>query len=815
MDERRTTASESIGDERPFPQMAGRVEDARLLRGRGRYIDDLPVSRHTLHAAILRSPHAHAVIRGIDVTPALAIKDVVAVYTGADIAKVLDPFPSIVRQAPPYRAVTVDKVRYVGEPVAVVLARDRYAAEDGLAAIAVEYEPLAAVVRPGAACAEVAPRLHEAQGSNVVWRQHYRYGDPERAFAQADRVVRVALTFPKYNSTPLETYGVVAEYLPERGGYAVHSNFQGPFSLMPVMARALRVSEARLRIMVPQDVGGSFGIKAMIYPYIALIAACARLSGRPVKWIEDRLEHLTASASGTDRESELEAAVTSDGRIQAIRMVIRENVGAYLRAPEPSCIMRSLTTFSGPYKIAHGEIDACCVLTNKLPTGLNRGYGGQQYIFSLERLVDRVADELNIDRVELRRRNFIGSDEFPYKTTTGSHYDSGDYAGCLDKLLGVLNEEEWRTEQERLRRAGRLVGIGFATAVHSAASNIGYVTLALPPDDRRRANYNPKSGSNDYAHIALDPSGRIRLQIATAGAGQGHATTAAQIAARELGVRIEDVDVIDAIDTDVTPWTITTGTYASRFSVVVTAAVERAAGKLGAHLRKIAGHLLDVDADQLELTDGLVRVKGSNRTMSLRQLAGAVQWNRGDFPHDFDLQIHVSESYSARNLASPDVENRVNAAATYGFMADAVMVEIDPKTCVPRVLRYGAVHDVGRPINAQLIRGQVAGGIIQGIAGALYEHCEYDDNGQMLAASFMEYLCPTAAEAPRMSIGHHDSPSPFSLLGSKGVGENCAMSAPAAIAGAIDDALRQYGLSVDELPVTPEMIWAKINGAKA
>ena len=313
MAERIPTAA-CVASDRPFPQMAGRIEDARLLRGRGRYIDDLPVSPHTLNAAILRSPHAHALVRNIDVRAASAVKGVFAVYTGRDIATVLDPFPSIVRSAPPYRAVTIDKVRYVGEPVAVVLASDRYAAEDGLAAIEVDYEPLEAVTRPHLACEAGAPILHDELKSNVVWHQHYRYGDPDAAFAKADRVVRVALTFPKYNSTPLETYGVVAEYLPERAGFVVHGNFQGPFSLMPVMARALRVPENRLRIVVPQDVGGSFGIKAMIYPYIALMAACARLAGRPVKWIEDRMEHLLASASGTDRESELEAAVSSDGR---------------------------------------------------------------------------------------------------------------------------------------------------------------------------------------------------------------------------------------------------------------------------------------------------------------------------------------------------------------------------------------------------------------------------------------------------------------------------------------------------------------------
>jgi 2-furoyl-CoA dehydrogenase large subunit len=805
---------EALRVDRDIPQTTGRLEDARLLAGRGRYIDDLPVSSRTLHASILRSAHAHARIRRVEVAPALRCTGVVAAYNGRDIAAVLDPFPTIVRHAPAYRAVAIDKVLYVGEPIAVVLAYDRYAAEDGMAAIDVEYEPLPAVIDPDIACKPDAPLLNDELGSNVVWRQHYRYGDPARAFAAAERTVLLDLTFPKYNSTPLETFGVIAEYLPESDGYQVHSNFQGPFSLMPVMARALRVPENRLRVIISQDIGGSFGIKAMIYPYMALMAACARLSGRPVKWIEDRVEHLLASASGTDRKSTLEAAVGNDGCIQAIRMKIRENVGAYLRAPEPSCVMRSLTTFCGPYRIENGEIDACCVLTNKLPTGLNRGYGGQQHIFSLERLFDRVATDMGISPIEVRRRNFLKKDDLPYRTTTGSYYDSGDYAGCLDKLLAAVKRDQWESEKRRLRDRGQLAGIGLATAIHSAASNIGYVTLALPVDDRRRTNYKAKSGSNDFAHVALDPSGRIRLQIGTAGAGQGHVTSAAQIAAAELGVRVEDVDVIDRIDTEATPWTITSGSYASRFSIVVAGAIRRAAVKLNAHIRAIAAYELDTTPDKLEIADGTVHFKErSNRSVSLRQIAGMVQWNRGEFPLDADIQLHVSESYSVPNLAAPDAENRVNAAVTYGFMADAALVTIDPRTCVPRVLRYAAVHDVGRAINPQLVRGQMAGGIVHGLAGALFEHCDYDESGQMLTASFMDYLCPTAAEAPQMLIEHHNVRSPFTELGTKGAGENSAMSAPAAIARAVDDALASNGVQITELPITPAAIWRLIHKA--
>jgi len=799
--------------DRPFPQIEGRLEDARLLFGRGRYIDDLPVATGTLHAAFARSSHGHAKIAGIDKSAALAIDGVVAVFTAADLGAVLDPFPSIVRSAPEYRGIATDKVRYVGEPVAIVLGRDRYVAEDGVSALEIDYEALPAVTDVDAASQATAPLLHESFGTNIVWKNQYRYGDPETAFANAERIVGVDLKFPKYNSTPLETYGVIAEYLPETDGYVIHGNFQGPFSLMPVLARALRVPDSRVRVIVPQDIGGSFGNKAMVYPYMGLIAACARLAERPVKWIEDRAEHLLGSASGTDRNSRIEAAISNDGRVHAIRMDIRENVGAYLRAPEPSCVMRSLTTFSGPYRIESGAIEAACVLTNTLPTGLNRGYGGQQYMFSLERLMDAIARETGIDRLEVRRRNFLKAAEFPYLTTTGSYYDSGDYDNCLDRALEHLRSEEWEGTRDKLRAEGRLVGIGVATCVHSAASNIGYVTLALSPEERARKGYNAKSGTNDFAHIALDPSGRLRVQIGTAGAGQGHATAVAQIVAREFGLGVRDVDVIDRIDTETTPWTITTGTYASRFSVVVGGAVQRAAVKLAGHLRIIASHLLDVPDDQLDIADGVIRVRNSNRSLSLRQLAGATQWNRGDLP-DESVQLHVSESYGASNLRSPDSENRVNAAATYGFMADFAMVEIDPLTFVPRVLKYIAVHDVGVPINPQLIRGQIAGGIVHGVGGALYEHLDYDESGQMMSASFMDYLCPTASEAPEMAIDHFDTQSPFTALGVKGCGENSAMSAPAAIASAVDDALATFKTSISELPITPPAIWRHVAGAQ-
>ena len=803
----------SLNNAAEFPQMQGRLEDPRLLSGRGRYIDDLPILRNTLHAAIVRSTHSHAKIESIDTQIAKQAAGVEAVYTGADLAHVLDAFPGIVREAPPYYALANETVRYVGEPVAVVLARDRYAAEDGAELVEVNYQMLDAVVDVDRAAQSDAPRLHQSMSSNVVWKSDYVYGTPDAAFAKADRIVSVRVHFPKYNSTPLETYGVVAEYLPENDGYFIQANFQGPFSLMSVMGRALRVPDHRLRIVVPQDVGGSFGNKAMLYPYMALMAACAKLAKRPVKWIEDRVEHLLASASGTDRSSHVQAAITNNGKILALKTQFNENVGAYMRAPEPSCVMRSLTTFCGPYHIEHAAIEAACVLTNTLPTGLNRGYGGQQVMFTLERLVDAVAKEVGVDGFEIRRRNFLKSTDFPYRTSTGSYYDSGDYSHCLQKALDLAQKDGWYALRDRLRQEGRLCGIGVATAVHSAASNIGYVTLALPAEARAKPHYNPKSGSSDFAQITLDPSGRLRVQIGTAGAGQGHVTTTAQIVARVFELSVNEVDVIDKIDTEVTPWTITTGTYASRFAVVVGGAVQRAAARLLASLSTVAAHLLDVQTEQIVLAKGAFYVKGTANSLTLRQLAGALHWNRGDFPPELEIQLSISESYGAPNLASPDAHNQVNAAATYGFMADLALIEIDPHTCVPKLLKYIAVHDVGIVINPQLIRGQIAGGIVHGMGGALYEHLDYDENGQMLSASFMDYLCPTAVEAPTMLIDHDGPASPFTELGVKGCGENCAMSAPAAIASAVDDALFEHNITIDTLPITPPMLWRKLKEA--
>lgn len=793
----------------------GRHEDDRLVRGRGRYLANVPRGPRTLHAVIVRSETPHGRIRAVDTTAALGVDGVVAVLTVDELRPVLDPLPSIVPGAPAYLPLAAGTVRYVGEPVAVVLARDATSAHDGAACVSVDVEPLPVVAGLDEALAPDAPALHD--GGNVVWSRTYRYGDPGAAFARASRVVHARLRFPRYNSTPLETYAVVAEWCGADTGYLVQANFQGPFSLLGVLARGLKVPEHQVRLQVPEDVGGSFGIKAMVYPYVALIAACARVVGRPVAWFEERSEHLLGSTSGTERLTDVAVAVDEDGRIHAIRADIAEDVGAYLRAPEPSCVMRSLTLFSGPYRIDHGETTARVVLTNRVPTGLNRGYGGQQHCFTVERVIDAVAHELGLDPAEVRRRNLVEPGEFPLRKTSGTLYDSGDYGRCLELALARAGYDALRAEQRDRRARGdvRQLGIGLATIVHSSAANIGYVTLALDPAERARPGYRAKSGARDTAEVSLLPSGRIRVRIATAGAGQSHATTAAQIAAGVLGVPTSSIDVVDVLDTAEPLWGTTSGAYSSRFTVVVGNAVARAATSLRERLRALGALVLEAAPEDVELTDGAVVPRGAPaRALSLRTLAGIVQWDSGSLGPDAPTDLACTASWGPPHLEPPDEQDRVNAASAYGFMADVAVVEVDVETGKVEVRSYTAVHDVGRALNPVVVSGQIAGGILHGIGGALYEHTAYDDGGNPLCGNLVTYLSPTAPEAPEMRIEHHDTPSPFNPLGVKGCGENSAMSAPAAVAAAVEDALTPYGVRVDHLPITPQWVWRAIHDSR-
>ena len=792
-----------------------RVEDGRLLTGRGTFIDDHPPVANACLAAIVRSPHPHARILGYDLQAALAMEGVVGVITGADVAQACKPFGVGVTTPVHYYPAAIDKVRFVGEPVAVVVARDRYLAEDAAEVVGVDYEPLPAVVDPEKALEPDAPILHDRVGSNLAGHRRLVYGDPDQAFADADVVVRERFKFPKYGSTPIETYGVIARWEPIDGVLTIWSNFMGPFIMHPLVARVLQLPENRLRFIVPPDIGGSFGIKSSIYPYLALMGLAAMKLGVPVKWIEDRREHLLASSSGTDRVAWREVAARKDGTILGMRFKWYDNVGGYIRSPEPGCSFRPTGNFVGPYRFQNLEVDASVVMTNKSLTGPNRGYACGHLYFETERMMDLLAARLGIDPVEIRRRNLIGADSFPYRTPTGGLYDSGDYQATFDKALTVAKYDELKREQAQARAAGRYFGIGLALAVDPSVSNMGYVATALDPQFRAKPEYLAKSGAVDAATIKIDPLGRVIAILGTTPQGQGHQTIVSQIVADELGLAPRDVTVVDEMDTFTRVWSISSGTYSSRFGSVGTSAVALAARKLKTKLVAYAAHLMDLPADAVEFRDGGVHRKlGSGAAYSIKDLARRAHWNTESLPEDMEPGLQATAVFGFTVAKAVDADDRVNSSNTYGFIAEVMAVEVDPDTAAITIVKYVTVHDAGTIINPMIVEGQIYGGAVHGLGGALYEELAYDDDGQLLTGTFMDYLVPTATEAPEIEIAHVVSPSPLTTLGSKGLGESSSMTVPAVIANAVSDALAPLGISITELPMTPTRLHALIKAAR-
>src|SRR3989440_5480482 len=686
-----------------------RVEDFRLLTGRGAFIDDHPPVGNIHHAAIVRSRYAHARIVGYDVPRARAAEGVVAVITGEHVAKETRPFAVGVTTPVHYYCAATDKARFVGEPVAVVVARDRYLAEDAAELVEVEYEPLPAVIDPEKALEPDAPVLHDKVGTNLAGHRRLVYGDPERAFREAEVVLRERFRFPKYGSTPIETYGIIARWELD-GVCTVWSNFIGPFIMHPLTARVLGLAENKLRFIVPPDIGGSFGIKTSIYPYIALIALPPNHAGVPVKWIEDRREHLLASSSGTDRVAYREVAAKKDGTVLGMRFKWLDNVGGYIRSPEPGCSFRPTGNFVGPYGFQHLEVDASVVMTNKSLTGPNRGYACGHLYFETEGMMDRLAEKLGLDPVEVRRRNLLRPEQFPYRTPTGGYYDSGDYPAALDKAAHIARHDELRREQAKARAEGRWVGIGVALAGDPAVSNMGYVATPLAPPVRANPEYLPKSGAVDAATIKVDPLGRVTAILGTTPQGQGHQTVVAQIVADELGLTPDDITVVDEMDTFTRIWSISSGTYSSRFGSVGTSAVTLAARKLRAKLVDYAAHLMARPAAEVEFRDGAVRPRrGTGPSYSVKDLAGRAHWNTESLPEGMEPGLQATAVFGFPVAMAGDAEEHVNAAHTLRLVAEGMAVEVDPQTAAIRILKYVTVHDAGTIINPMIAEGQIYG----------------------------------------------------------------------------------------------------------
>ncbi|GAA1697390.1 xanthine dehydrogenase family protein molybdopterin-binding subunit [Streptomyces yatensis] len=791
-----------------------RIEDPALLTGRGRFLDDLDPLPGTLTAAVVRSPHPHARIRGVNLERARRHPGVAAVIGPDEVTATLRPFPLSLKTPMPYYPTGTDKVRFVGEPVAVVVAKDRYLAEDAAELVEIDYDPLPPVVDIERALLPDAPRLHEGADSNVATDRTFEFGDVDGCFAAAHHVVKGKYTFPRYSSTPMECYAVIAHWQDEADGPAVQAwaNFHGPFSMVPVLAGALGVPASRVRLMIPSDNGGSFGIKAGIYPYVALMALASKHAGRPVRWTEDRIEHMLASSAGSDRVMWFEAAVSADGKVRALSADLVDNVGAYLRPPEPSTLYRCFGNITGAYTIDAVRIRSRAVVTNKTPTGLNRGFGGQQLYFGLERLMDKIAGVCGLDPVELRQRNFVGSEAFPYATPTGGIYDSGDYQRAMDMLLKNADYQALREQQRAARERGEYYGIGVATIVDPSATNIGYVSLATPAEQRTAGR--GKSGSTEHVRVSVDLNGIVSVLLGTVPQGQGHATVAQAVVAEQLGLPLDQVRPVVEMDTATTPWTVTSGSYSSRFAPLLTSALVEASEKLAETVKVAGATLLDVRPDEVELADGHIRVRDEpERAVPFRHAAGLIHWDPGALPEGTTARLYEEAAFTPPQSKAASRSDQINSSLCYGFVAELVTVRIDAETRQLRLDQVVTVHDPGTILNHTLLEGQIHGALAHAIGGAMFEEMRYTDAGQP-TATFMDYLCPTTAETRyALNSDHLETPSPLTRLGAKGCGEGSSMSLPAAIAGAVADALAPAGVDITTLPLHGNVLNELLNSS--
>ncbi|QSN64622.1 molybdopterin cofactor-binding domain-containing protein [Caballeronia sp. M1242] len=788
---------------RPMP----RVEDPAILTGRGRYGDDLAVKPGTLQAAILRSPHAHADIVSIDTEAASKLHGVRAILTRDDLRPWSRPFVVGVKSPMEQWALAMDRVRYVGEPVAVVMAESRAIAEDAMDLIKVEYALRDPVTSIEQAVHEDSPVLHERVGTNVISDRHFSYGDPQAAFERAPHRVKLVAHYPRNTCAPIECGVVIAEYLSGDEGYDVTSNFMGPFSLHAVMAMALNVPANRLRHKAPRDSGGSFGVKQAVFPYVVLMCLASRKAGAPVKWVEDRLEHLSAATSATARLSTLEAAVESDGRILALSYDQLEDVGGYVRAPEPATFYRMHGCLTGAYAIPNLAVRNRVVLTNKTPTGLVRGFGGPQVYFALERLIQRIAIELKLDVLDVYRRNFVPADAFPYRAAAGALLDSGNYQEAL-RLSNVQGGyEELVARRDAARKEGRLYGIGFAAIVEPSVSNMGYITTVMPPDARKKAG--PKNGAIASATVSVDLLGGVVVTIASTPAGQGHMTVCAQVVADVLGLDPKDIVVNVEFDTHKDAWSVAAGNYSSRFAGAVAGTVHLAATRVRDKLSRILAKQFGCAVDDVRFERARIFPKDAeDRALPFaRAASNAPHWAPALLPEGEEPGLRETVFWSPPHMDAPDEEDRINTSAAYGFAFDMCAVEVDRATGRVRIDRYVTAHDAGTLLNPALADGQIRGAFAQGLGAALMEEFRYGADGSFQSGTLADYLMPTTCEVPDPVIVHLETPSPFTPLGAKGLGEGNNMSTPPCIANAVADAL---GVDDIRLPLTPQKVMALI-----
>ncbi|HEV8439681.1 MAG TPA: xanthine dehydrogenase family protein molybdopterin-binding subunit [Methylomirabilota bacterium] len=758
-----------------------RSEDRRLLTGRGKYAADFRLPR-MLHGAVLRSPHAHARLGAIRARAALSLPGVVAVVTAEDLGDVglipvrLGPRPSIVACLQPPLA--RDKVRYVGEPVAFVVAESRYLAEDALEAMEVDYDPLPAVADARRALADGAPVLHEVIQGNVVATLDTQKGDAVAAMATAEFRVTERFSIQRHTGVPMETRGLTAAFDAGTSVLRLWGVAKVPHWNRRVLADLLRYPEHLIQF-TELEVGGGFGVRGEFYPEDLLVPWTAMRLGRPVQWIEDRREHLMATNHSRQQWHEAEIGFDRDGRIVALVDRFITDMGAYIRTHGVVVPELTAALLPGPYRIPNYTSEIRCVLTNKTPTGTYRGPGRFECTFVRERLMDLAAGRLGVDPLELRRRNFITPAEMPYEVGGASLnqrtvYDCGDYASALDHALAALGHESARRQQAEARRQGRHVGIGVACLVEKAGL-----------------------GPWEYARVEVDATGHVVVYSGVAAVGQGIATTLAQVCADELGVAPEQITVVHG-DSARVPFGI--GGFASRGASVALPAAMEAARKVRAKILRVAAALLEAAVDDLVLGDGAVHVRGvPDRSVTFSELARAAIPG----PPGMEPGLHASHFFEAPKM-------------TYPYGCHAAMVEVDDETGCVKILKYAIAYDIGKAVNPMIVDGQLVGALAQGLGGALLEELVYDEQGQLLTSTFMDYLVPTVMEMPDSTVVRilEETPTPLNPLGAKGAGEGGSSGCGGAIANAVADALGSLGVSITALPLSPDRLSGLIRAAR-
>jgi CO/xanthine dehydrogenase Mo-binding subunit len=776
-------------------QSVPRKEDGRLLKGQGTFADDA-WQRRMGYAHFVRSPHAHARIVSIDTSRAESLDGVYATLTGEEVAELTEPFFQIAPEPGGKVAeysLAVEKVRYQGDAVALVLAESREIARDAAELVEVEYEPLPAVVDTVEAAAPDAPVLHEEVGSNVVWHGVYDYGDVDWALENADHVVKIdRLHFHRFSSTPLECNAAVVNWEPGTETLEIFSNNQMPMFASLVIGPSLGIPSNKIAFR-SQDIGGAFGIKIGSYPQITALALISRKAGRPAKWTEYRTDHMLSAGHGNERTFlDIEVPVQKDGTILGFKTRAFDDAGAYLHYEPLGAVIWSQVT-PGCYRFKHIRVDYTEAVSNKCPTIPNRGYSRLQHLWLTERIVDVVAKELGLDPVEVRKQNYIQPEDYPYETPNGCIYDSGNLPKALDLALGAIDYPRWRERQAELGRgSGKRIGIGIGTTLDSGTNNFGQARIVNPEL--------PFSGNGEAAYVKLDLYGEVNVNLGTTPQGQSHETTAAQVVADILGMSPDMVNVTAGFDQRHNTYVAFSGTYASQFAVTGLGAAMGAAEKLRAEIVTLAAFALEADEDEIELEEGTAQVRGdAERAIPFIGIANLVYSNVAALPPELADSVSLNCRHVYRppfQVPDPDAKTG-NLTLTYASQTHACVVEIDEETGQVTILDYAVADDCGRVINPQIVEGQVHGATAHGIGAALYEAFEYDEDGQLLQSSFYDYHAVTSLDVPPIKTEHVETPSPFTPNGAKGMGEGGG--APLhAICSAIQDALD------DESPIVSE-----------